>query len=270
MNMTKVEFYQKYLDNKLFPISDEKAARELAKELNYEVIKFTRNGVEYVTILPSHLSVYNIMDTIWNSKESEESMFTIMGIYKTQVNNNMNMEISSVIKAGDLVLTDNGINIVLNCGGGFWIPSEDLDDVIEVRRPKTLTVNLTEEEFDKATVVWSKKKTLFLGVSYEADQELVDSCRKYYSEDYDVIEWNPNITEYDNNQNVINADEHVIIPPRDFDVTHLVGLGLYNQWSVRKNAKKSSSICYCDTVSDFTKMIPLKTNDYKQYAVVVF
>ena len=267
--MTKEEFYKKYLDNKLFPISDKKAVEELAKELGYKVSNITKNNVEYVAIHPEFISIFGLMAVMFGGKESEESMFTIMGIYKTQVNN-MNMKISSVIKAGDLVLTDNGINIVLNCNGSFWIPGEDLDDVIEVRRPKTLTVNLTEEEFDKAIVVWSKKKTLFLGVSYEADQELVDSYRKYYSEDYNVIEWNPNITEYYNNQNVINADEHVIIPPRDFDFTHLVGLGLYNQWSIRKNAEKSSSICYCDTVSEFTKMIPLKSNDYKQYAVVIF
>lgn len=265
--MTKVEFYQKYLDNKLFPISDEKAARELAKELNYEVSKITKNGVEYVTIHPKFVSPFGLMAIMFGGEESEESMFTIMGIYKTQINNT-NMEISNVIKAGDLVLTDNGINIVISCGD-LWIPGEEFDDVIEVRRPKTLTVNLTEEEFNKATKVWSKKKTLFLGVSYEADQELVDLYRKCYSKDYNVIEWNPNITEYYNNQNVINADEHVIIPPRDFDVTHLVGLGLYNQWCIRKNAKKSSSICYCDTVSEFTKMIPLKSNDYKQYAVVI-
>ena len=62
-----------------------------------------------------------------------------------------------------------------------------------------------------------------------------------------------------------------MIPPADFEETHIIGLGLYNQYMTRKKANKEAEVALIDdSYATIKKVYKLEGNDYTKTAVVVF
>lgn len=152
------------------------------------------------------------------------------------------------------------------------VVSVDVDDIVEVRSPKLMTpfYEVSSVWYDKAKVVWKKNKVAFLGVSYQANQNEVDATRKVLATmGYDVEEWDEYASTQNNNLKVESADVHVIVPPANFKETHIIGLGLYNQYMTRKNAGKESSLAYKGYVGGIKKVFKLQDGDPQNAALVI-
>ena len=152
------------------------------------------------------------------------------------------------------------------------VESVDADDIIEVRSPHLMTPvhTVSPEWYGKAKVVWKKNKVAFLGASYQANQNEIDAARKTLTNmGYDVEEWDEFASIQTNNYKVESADLHVMVPPADFKDTHIIGLGLYNQYMTRKNASKSSALAHKGYIVGIQKVFKLQDGDCQNAALVI-
>ena len=73
-----------------------------------------------------------------------------------------------------------------------------------------------------------------------------------------------------NNKKLIEAEEHVIIPPSDFHDTHIIGKGLLSQIQERAKAGKTSNVYVHGCILPIDEVYELKGNDYTKAAVIIF
>lgn len=152
------------------------------------------------------------------------------------------------------------------------VVSVDTDDIVEVRRPNPMTPvhKVSPEWYGKAKVIWKKNKVAFLGASYQANQDEVDATRKVLAiMGYDIEEWDEFASTQNNNLKVESADLHVMVPPADFKDTHIIGLGLYNQYMTRKNAGKNSALAHKGYIVGIKKVFKLQDGDCQNAALVI-
>lgn len=138
------------------------------------------------------------------------------------------------------------------------------DEIVEIRHGDlTKLWDFIPEE--------SSDYSVFIGVSYEANPRDIDGVKNWYLEDGDVdfIEYDPFSPLEVNNKKLVEADVHVIIPPANFDETHIIGRGLLNQIQERKKAGKTSEIYVDYEVCSIKDVYELKGNDNTKAAVVI-
>lgn len=166
----------------------------------------------------------------------------------------------------------NGIDYAVVEAEDDDVVSVDTDYIVEVRSPHLMTPahTVSSEWYNKAKVVWKKNKVAFLGASYQANQDEVDATRKALTAmGYDVEEWDEFASTQNNNLKVESADLHVIVPPANFKETHIIGLGLYNQYMTRKNAGKNSALAHKGYIVGIKKVFKLQDGDHQNAALVI-
>lgn len=274
--MTKEEFFEKYLEFKLFPESDRVALDNIRQEFDAGLLRVTKNDENFILLYKVPFTMNLFSKLITNEfEESDKSIFEIMAMYKTEVEND---SVMSVIKPGDvvlftdttygLVINDNEDNIIISCNGSY----KSDDDIIEVRRPDKLTVSINDDDFQNYKLVWPVKQTCFLGISYQASEEQISLVHDYLEgQGYNVVIWDDCATTLANNVEVQQAQRHVIIPPSSFKYNRLIGLGLYNQIQTRAASGKSTEIYdkFTTTISPIKQVIKINNSTPKQYAIVV-
>ncbi|MGM9531066.1 hypothetical protein [Intestinibacter sp.] len=174
------------------------------------------------------------------------------------------IEIIDTLENWDLIRTDKG------SVGLFF------DDAIHSHDTISMGDNVAEIKHGVVdlNVIWNtapENDTVFIGVSYEADIKDYHKVIQYYEDD-DI-----NIVEYDqfspvelNNKKLVEATEHVIVPPSDFWDNHIIGKGLFNQIQERAKAGKTSNIFVNGDVVPVKAVYELKGDDYTKAAVVIF
>lgn len=265
--MTKEEFYKEYLEYKLFPESAKPSLKVLAEALGARVSLVAHNGNCYSVLYKNKFDFSKI-------EISNKSIFEIMTMFKTEVEANALMD---TVKPGDIVLfvdgthglvvMDDGYEFIISCNGSY----ESDKDILEVRRPKEITVNINSDEFSNYELVWPIRPTCFVGVSYEANALAEEAVKSELEiiENYKVIEWDDFLSEESNNKRVQEADEHVVIPPASFNRNHIIGMGLYYQIKTRQDAGKTTSILCDGDLMQISQVLELKNPTTKQYAVVL-
>lgn len=274
--MTKEEFYKEYLEYKLFPESDQAALEEFAREFEAGLLRVTRNNNHFISIYRSPFTMDLFSKLLTDTfKESDKSIFEIMAMYKTEVENDL---IMNVIKPGDIVLftdetyglviSDNGDNVIISCNGSY----DSDDDIAEIRRPNKPTVVINDSNFQSYELIWPVKQTCFLGTSYQADEEQVSMVSENLKDQgYEVVEWNQLANMTINNIEIKQAQKHVIVPPSSFKYNHIIGLGLYNQIQTRASVDKTTEIYdeVSDTIKPIKQVIKINNATPKQFAIVV-
>lgn len=180
-------------------------------------------------------------------------------------------------KEGNLFKTVNGnLGIFVAFGNQLFpivysdyeIKQVDWDDISEIRDSDSFKV--TSDNWSKAKVIYPTKAA-FLGVSYEASPREVLAVKSNLIEDgYKVIEWDNNLSLSENEQLMKLADKHVIVPPADFHNTHIIGLGLYNQYLARKAVNKPIEISVSGNTKNVLRCFTFQDGDYKNTALVIY
>ena len=90
------------------------------------------------------------------------------------------------------------------------------------------------------------------------------------SDDIDIIEYDQFSPLELNNKKLVEATEHVIVPPSDFYDNHIIGRGLLSQIQERAKARKTSNILVNGDVIPIKAVYELKGDDNRKAAVVIF
>lgn len=187
------------------------------------------------------------------------------------------MEIDKLLKVnpGDLFKTNEGkIGIVINFAGvlGFVTSAGkvNISDIVEVRRPSKSCL-IDHNSWDLSPIVVSSNKTAFLGISYQADDKLVEKTRNALkAKGYTVIEYDDAVGLCLNNFKVSDCGIHVIVPPESFDQDHIIGYGLYQQILIRqKSGGKTMVVTDCG-MQDIKKIYKLEGTDKIKSALVLY
>lgn len=187
------------------------------------------------------------------------------------------MEVSKLVKVnqGDLFKTKSGkLGIVINFAGTLNFITQEggvtISDVEEVRRPSELC-KVNWASWSYAAVVVAPSKTVFLGVSYQADDDLVQKTRTALkAKGYIITEYDETIDLYLNNLEVSNCDIHVIVPPKSFAQDHIIGYGIYQQILTRqKSGGKTMVVTNCG-MPEIKKIYKLEGSDKIKSALVLY
>ena len=279
--MTKEEFYEKYLKGVYFSMDTtevENAIVKLANKIGYVYFNFRADGKWCC----------GISDKLISPKDAEKlnkskfSIFEIITIYESQVLQDtkeksieeFNEElINKYAEYGDIaVFEDGSYGIVIQKYGDLEVlrNNSSISKIVSINRPDDI------EDVGNLDAVYSTvyptKKTCFIGISYQADSTLKsDVIEHMKSLDYEVLEYDSSKSETANHNEVIKADRYIMIPPSNFEETHIIGLGLYNQYMTRKKANKEAEVALIDdSYATIKKVYKLEGNDYTKTAVVVF
>ena len=172
------------------------------------------------------------------------------------------LEIYKTLDDWDLIKTDKGtIGLVLNGYIHSQSPINLNDSIVEIKSSSIdlnkLWDNIPSDEDD----------SVFVGVSYEANpNDLADIKTQYKN----IIEYNDFQALEENNEKLVKAKDHIIIPPLDFCSNHIIGRGLLCQIKERFKAGKDSNVYVEGEVFPIKNVYELKGNDYTKAAVVVF
>ena len=171
-------------------------------------------------------------------------------------------EIYKTLDDWDLIKTDKGvIGLVLNGYIHSQSPINLNDSIVEIKSSSIdlnkLWDNIPSDEDD----------SVFVGVSYEANpNDLADIKTQYKN----IIEYNDFQALEENNEKLVKAKDHIIIPPLDFCSNHIIGKGLLCQIKERSKAGKDSNVYVEGEVFPIKDVYELKGNDYTKAAVVIF
>ena len=171
-------------------------------------------------------------------------------------------EIYKTLDDWDLIKTDKGvIGLVLNGYIHSQSPINLNDSIVEIKSSSIdldkLWDNIPSDEDD----------SVFVGVSYEANpNDLADIKTQYKN----IIEYNDFQALEENNEKLVKAKDHIIIPPLDFCSNHIIGRGLLCQIKERSKAGKDSNVYVEGEVFPIKNVYELKGNDYTKAAVVIF
>ena len=172
------------------------------------------------------------------------------------------LEIYKTLDDWDLIKTDKGvIGLVLNGYIHSQSPINLNDSIVEIKSSSIdlnkLWDNIPSDEDD----------SVFVGVSYEANpNDLADIKTQYKN----IIEYNDFQALEENNEKLVKAKDHIIIPPLDFCSNHIIGRGLLCQIKERFKAGKDSNVYVEGEVFPIKNVYELKGNDYTKAAVVIF
>ena len=104
-------------------------------------------------------------------------------------------------------------------------------------------------------------------IGYEDSNCVRDLLKEQYT---NIIEYNPSASLEYNNKKLVEADLHVIVPPYDFYITHIIGAGLYTQIIERRKAGKNSEVFVNGALFPIEKIYQLAGNDLNKTAVIVY
>ena len=171
-------------------------------------------------------------------------------------------EIYKTLDDWDLIKTDKGvIGLVLNGYIHSQSPINLNDSIVEIKSSSIdlnkLWDNIPSDEDD----------SVFVGVSYEANPDDLKDIKTQYK---NIIEYNDFQALEENNEKLVKAKDHIIIPPLDFCSNHIIGKGLLCQIKERSKAGKDSNVYVEGEVFPIKNVYELKGNDYTKAAVVVF
>ena len=171
-------------------------------------------------------------------------------------------EIYKTLDDWDLIKTDKGvIGLVLNGYIHSQSPINLNDSIVEIKSSSIdlnkLWDNIPSDEDD----------SVFVGVSYEANPDDLKDIKTQYK---NIIEYNDFQALEENNEKLVKAKDHIIIPPLDFCSNHIIGRGLLCQIKERSKAGKDSNVYVEGEVFPIKNVYELKGNDYTKAAVVVF
>ena len=171
-------------------------------------------------------------------------------------------EIYKTLDDWDLIKTDKGvIGLVLNGYIHSQSPINLNDSIVEIKSSSIdldkLWDNIPSDEDD----------SVFVGVSYEANPDDLADIKTQYK---NIIEYNDFQALEENNEKLVKAKDHIIIPPLDFCSNHIIGKGLLCQIKERSKAGKDSNVYVEGEVFPIKNVYELKGNDYTKAAVVVF
>lgn len=176
------------------------------------------------------------------------------------------MELLDTLENWDLIKTDDGaVGLVIDGVVHSQFPINTNDRIQEI---KSGALDLDE--------LWNntpsdEKYSAFIGVSYTANPKDLEEVKQRYEDDcIDVIEYDPFLSLAENNKKLVEAREHVIIPPSDFYDTHIIGKGLLSQIQERAKVGKSSNVYVDEDIIPIKNVYELKGNDYTKAAVVIF
>lgn len=173
------------------------------------------------------------------------------------------IEVLDILEDWDLIKTDNGaVGLVIDGFVHSQVPISMGDGIKEI---KSGALDLDE--------LWNntpsdKDDSVFVGVSYTADPKDLEEVKQLYEDD--IIEYDPFLSLEENNKKLVEAEEHVIIPPSDFHDTHIIGKGLLSQIQERAKAGKFSHVYVDGDIIPIDEVYELKGNDYTKAAVVIF
>lgn len=187
------------------------------------------------------------------------------------------MEVDKLIKVnqGDLFKTESGkLGIVINFTGRTlnFITQEGkvaISDVTEVRRPSELC-KVNWASWSYAAVIVPPSKTAFLGISYQANDKLVQETRDILKSNYTVIEYDDTMSLDFNNSKVSSCDIHVIVPPESFDQDHIIGYGLYQQILTRQKSGGKTMISANCGMPNIKKIYKLEGSNKIKSALVLY
>ena len=176
------------------------------------------------------------------------------------------IEILDMLEDWDLIKTDNGaVGLVIDGFVHSQVPINMGDGIKEI---KSGAIDL-DELWDNTPS--EERYSVFIGVSYTADPKDLEKVKQRYEDDcIDVIEYDPFLSLEENNKKLVEAAEHVIIPPSDFHDTHIIGKGLLSQIQERAKAGKTSNVCVYGCIFPIDEVYELKGNDYTKAAVVIY
>ena len=171
-------------------------------------------------------------------------------------------EIYKTLDDWDLIKTDKGvIGLVLNGYIHSQSPINLNDSIVEIKSSSIdlnkLWDNIPSDEDD----------SVFVGVSYEANPDDLKDIKTQYK---NIIEYNDFQALEENNEKLVKAKDHIIIPPLDFCSNHIIGKGLLCQIKERFKAGKDSNVYVEGEVFPIKNVYELKGNDYTKAAVVIF
>ena len=171
-------------------------------------------------------------------------------------------EIYKTLDDWDLIKTDKGvIGLVLNGYIHSQSPINLNDSIVEIKSSSIdlnkLWDNIPSDEDD----------SVFVGVSYEANPDDLKDIKTQYK---NIIEYNDFQALEENNEKLVKAKDHIIIPPLDFCSNHIIGRGLLCQIKERFKAGKDSNVYVEGEVFPIKNVYELKGNDYTKAAVVIF
>ena len=171
-------------------------------------------------------------------------------------------EIYKTLDDWDLIKTDKGvIGLVLNGYIHSQSPINLNDSIVEIKSSSIdlnkLWDNIPSDEDD----------SVFVGVSYEANPDDLADIKTQYK---NIIEYNDFQALEENNEKLVKAKDHIIIPPLDFCSNHIIGKGLLCQIKERSKAGKDSNVYVEGEVFPIKNVYELKGNDYTKAAVVIF
>ena len=171
-------------------------------------------------------------------------------------------EIYKTLDDWDLIKTDKGvIGLVLNGYIHSQSPINLNDSIVEIKSSSIdlnkLWDNIPSDEDD----------SVFVGVSYEANPDDLKNIKTQYK---NIIEYNDFQALEENNEKLVKAKDHIIIPPLDFCSNHIIGRGLLCQIKERSKAGKDSNVYVEGEVFPIKNVYELKGNDYTKAAVVIF
>lgn len=173
------------------------------------------------------------------------------------------IEILDMLEDWDLIKTDDGaVGLVINGVVHSQAPISMNDGIQEI---KSGALDLDE--------LWNNTPSdkIFIGVSYTAEIKDQEEVKQRYRDAYvDIIEYDPFISVAENNKKLVEAKEHVIIPPSDFHNTHIIGKELLSQIQERAKAGKFSHVYVDGDIFPIDEVYELKGNDYTKAAVVIF
>ena len=173
------------------------------------------------------------------------------------------LEIYKTLDDWDLIKTDKGvIGLVLDGYIYSQSPINFLNDSIVEIKSSSIDLNKLWDNIPS-----DEDDSVFVGVSYEANpNDLADIKTQYKN----IIEYNDFQALEENNEKLVKAKDHIIIPPLDFCNNHIIGRGLLCQIKERSNAGKSSNVYVEGEVFPIKNVYELKGNDYTKAAVVIF
>ena len=172
------------------------------------------------------------------------------------------LEIYKTLDDWDLIKTDKGtIGLVLNGYIHSQSPINLNDYIVET---KSSSIDL-DELWDN--IPSDEDDSVFVGVSYEANPDDLKDIKTQYK---NIIEYNDFQALEENNEKLVKAKDHIIIPPSDFCSNHIIGRGLLCQIKERFKAGKDSNVYVEGEVFPIKNVYELKGNDYTKAAVVIF
>lgn len=177
------------------------------------------------------------------------------------------IEILDTLEDWDLIKTNNGaVGLVIDGVVHSQFPINMNDRIQEIKSGA-----LDLDELWNNTPEDTDNDTVFIGVSYKADIEDYEFLKeKYEDDDIDIIEYDQFSPVELNNKKLVEATEHVIVPPSDFYDNHIIGRGLLSQIQERAKARKTSNILVNGDVIPIKAVYELKGDDNTKAAVVIF